>query len=222
MNNVKDLLHKDSLGETEKMLGNKHWSKFNAKEEMLALSRHFVDSEIKRDALKEINDTHFGLTWSEFKKLIRLNGFVEGYSYDIKHDKEIDEAIIYYHPKGLVIWATSYFNKSSVNGGTCYGEIKTGKDISSTDFYKWRSTGGMVSETKDHYVFTTSFDVREGLFTRISELEKCGEFLKKWTDKKRFLWFLDYTEDNTDDYKKITDLKIKKCHPLVKEIIGAR
>jgi hypothetical protein len=64
--------------------------------------------------------------------------------------------------------------------------------------------------------------VREGLFSKLDELESVGKFLSLWTNQNRFLWFLDYNESKIDgyDYKKITYDKIMKCPIELQNIIG--
>lgn len=75
----------------------------------------------------------------------------------------------------------------------------------------------------DDLVFETSHDVREGLFFKLEELESAGKFLPKWTNKDRFLWFVDYVEGHTEgyNYKQIAHDKIMRCPKELQEIVGA-
>ena len=45
---------------------------------------------------------------------------------------------------------------------------------------------------------------------------------KIWTKKNKFLWFVNYVEENKEnfDYKEITKNKILKCPKEMQEIIG--
>jgi hypothetical protein len=223
--NTEKILTHDSLADTEQILGGKHWSQFNDKENMFSLGKFMIDNQIKDEHLKSIGDTHFGMSWNEFKKLIQQHGFINAYSYKLDYkgwsNPTKEEVIIYYHQKkGLIIYAESFNNKTTVNGGKLYGEIKANNTESEKVIWKWLSTGGCIDA--DNMIYDTSHDVREGLFSKLNELESAGTFLNKWTKKDRFLWFVDYVEDDVEgyDYKKITLDKIKKCPKELQDIIG--
>ena len=216
------VLRHDSLYESEKILGNKHWSEFNEFEQAFSFLKFLDDNEKKKNHLQSIGDTYWGMSWDQFKNLIKQHGFVEALSYDFNHDKnEVDEAIIYYHlTKGLIIWATSYWNKKDVNEGTLYGEIQANSEEDCKTIWSWLSTGGCIDS--DKMIYKTSQDVREGLFSRLVELESAGTFLSQWIKKDRFLWFVDYVESKQDgyNYKEITKEKISKCPKELQSIIG--
>jgi len=222
---TESILTRDSLAETEQILGGKHWSQFNDFENALSFVLFARDNEIKEKHLKSLGDTYFGMSWDEFKTLIKERGFVEGYSYEIEYtgwsEPTKEEMCIYYHPiKGLIIWAES-FNGTTINGGTLYGEIQSyeGEENRET-IWKWLSTGGCRDAEKG--IFSTSHDIREGLFSKLDTLESAGKFLNRWTDKKRFLWFVDFNEEDIKDYdyKEITREKIKKCPKELQDITG--
>lgn len=221
MDKTSEILRHDSIAETEKQLG-KHWSEFNDFENLGMLASFIRDNQTKENHLKSVGDTWFNMPWAEFKKKIEDYGFVLGLKYDIKHDKnEIDEVVIYYHKeKGLVLFADSYFNKKDVNGGKLYGEIQANSKEDRDIIWKWMSTGGCIDS--DKLIYETQQDVREGLFHKLSMLESAGKFLPIWTNKNRFLWFVDYVEDDVKgyDYKKITHDKIMRCPKELQEIVG--
>jgi hypothetical protein len=222
------ILTHDSLYESEKAFGNKHWSEFNELERGLSLLKFIDDNQKKKDHLESIGDTHWGIKWNDFLKLIKQYGFVEGLKYDWlapkyndNEDDRIEEAIIYYHPrKGLVLWATSYGNKDHINGGNLYGEIKANSKEDCNTIWKWLSTGGCINSNL--MIYKTQQDVREGLFSKLEVLESAGVFQEKWIDKNRFLWFLDYSEEKKEsyDYKQISKEKIMRCPKDLQEIIG--
>jgi hypothetical protein len=219
------ILTTDPIGDTEKMFGGKHWSEFNDGESLISILNVMKDGNLKEKHLKNINDTYFGMSWQYLKDLLKENGFINGYSYEVKYtcysSTTDEEMIIYYHPeKGLVVWAESYSNKTSVNRGTLYGEIKANNEEDATIIRKWMSTGGFID--RDELIHTTAHDIREGLFSKIDTLETGGTFLTKWTKKDRFLWFVDYIETKVEgyDYEQITKDKIGKCPKELQNIIG--
>ncbi len=219
------ILMYNPIAQSEKIFGDKHWSEFNEIENMFSLYQTINHNETKAAHLKSIGDTYFSMTWDEFKDLIIRKGFVPALEYDINYNKwdepTIEEAILYYYfQKGLIIWATSFNNKTSVNGGNLYGEIQANNKEDEKTIWKWISTGGCIDT--ENNIWKTSHDVREGLFSKLDTLESAGKFLSKWTEKDKFLWFVDYIESDVPgyDYKEITMRKIKKCPKEFQNIIG--
>jgi hypothetical protein len=82
------------------------------------------------------------------------------------------------------------------------------------------STGGYID--KSERIFSTSHDIREGLFSTLDELETAGVFLPHWIEKNKFLWFSDYKKKKTKgfDYKKISKEKLLKCPKELQDIVG--
>lgn len=218
--NIDQVLSHDSIAETEKLVGKKHYSEFNELEQGMMLLNFIEHNRQKENILKSANDTYFNMSWDYFINLIKEHGFVEGLTYDFKHYQEKDRterAIIYYHPsKGLVIWATSYGNITSVNGGTMYGEIKF--DETNTELWKVLSgcSHGHSGEGFRHF----SKDIREGLIHTINKIDNKCEFSQKW-NKRQFLWFCDYTDEKTPgyDHNSITKAKIKQCPKELQDIL---
>jgi hypothetical protein len=217
---TKKVLSIDTISEVEKMLG-KNWQEFTNDENLAMLDLAFLTNTIKTSHLKEIGDTHSQMTWNEFKYLLGQKGFVNAYSYDFEYDGQVNEFIIYYNSsKGWVICATSYSNKTTVNGGNFYAEIEANSKESRKDVFRWMGSGGLIN--KDGLVLHTSHDVRDGLFSKVEELEKYGKYLNKWTDPDRFLWFLDFSETKVPNYnfRNLTKNKIEKCPDDFRQMIG--
>lgn len=219
------ILNRDSIAESEKLLGGKHHSNFDDVDITLTLLKCMSDNTEKENHLKSIGDTYNGIKWGYFKSLLTTKGFVNAYSYDFTYEpleiNTIEEAILYYNPsKGLIIFATSFGNKDRINGGNLYGEIQAFSEEHKETIWKWISTGGCIDQK--NMIYETSHDVREGLFSKIEKLESAGQFLNKWTAKNRFLWFVDFVEEKNPsyDYKKITQDKIQKCCKEFRNIIG--
>lgn len=222
---TENILNNDSISNTEKAFGGKHWSEFSEGETAVSMFNFMSDSKRKKEHLKSLNDTYFGMTWAYFKDLIKSKGFINGYSYNVLYSdygsSSNEEMIIYYHPtKGLVIWAESYSGMTSVNGGTLYGEIQANNEESETIVRQWLSSGGCRDREK--LIYETSHDVREGLFSKLDMLESAGTFLNRWTNKDKFLWFVDYIENKEPgyNYKQITNDKISKCPQALQDIMG--
>lgn len=229
MNNRTDeLLHKDSLAESEKMFGGKHWSEFNEAEQLISMFKAMDDNEKKSKHLQSIGDTYWGLKWNDFISLIEQYGFKKGLRYDFvapkyRDDEEdrIEEAILFYQTeKGLILWATSFGNKDHINSGSVYGMIKY-KNWEDTWEALNHSSNGSNGE-KDKNIRYFSLDIREGLIHKLNGIDNTLKLLSKWSGDLPFLWFLDYTEEKQPnyDYKAITEDKIKKCPEEMQNIIN--
>ena len=240
---MNEKLRVDPISDTEKFF-NKHYSEFNKEENLMMLANAFRINTQKADYLKGLGDTHFGMSWDKFISIIESYGFKVGYKYDFEHDngEYADEAALYYHPeKGLVIWATSYFNKSSVNGGKLYGQLKTNEKIEfetvkneawGTEYKQMKMTDSLKKSFEplnncSHGAFMNietgiefSLDVREGLINKLEAIGNGGlEFVKEWNNKS-FLWFLDFEEEKGNyDREEITNEKISKCPEELQQIL---
>lgn len=219
MDNIKKVLTYDPLEQSEGIFG-KHWSQFTEDEMKMSLGLSLIHNKNKSEILKNNNDTYSSMEWFDFIDLIELNGFICGLKYDIYHDDDIDEAILYYRNDGLILWATSYFNKKSVNGGTLYGEISY-EEFSEEIFSALNgcSHGGVGTFEN---IRSFNKDVREGLFYTINNLSNLVKFNSQWKQRDKFLWFVDYVENKKSnyDYKAITLNKISQLPLEAKEIIG--
>jgi hypothetical protein len=163
------------------------------------------------------NDTYFGMTWKEFKELILSRGFVIELSYNFKGDYETDEAMVCYHPKGWLLFATSF--GESLNSGHIWSEVQANSPESGKEVWMAMGSGTMVRDQE--YVFESEHDVRENLFAKMDELEQHGRFLNPWVSKDKFLWLVDYSEEKDDDqYNLINQRKIDQCSKELRNMIG--
>lgn len=237
-------LNIDPIADVEKIL-NKHHSEFNKEDGLLSLSYAAMVNKSKGEHLKRLRDTYFSMSWNELLNIITNFGFVKGLQYEFDYnaygESNKEEAILYYHPtKGLVLWATSWGNKTSVNGGTLYGQVKSKEDISyETKTNRWGDSWDQIIMTDtlrkgidsldrcSHGAYANiehgiefSYDIREGLINRIEQIGEHLEFLTEWNNKQ-FLWFLDYTEDEVEDYdyRERTLDKLKKSTEELQQIV---
>jgi len=220
---VSRTLNHDPLAEVEKVLG-KHHSEFNNDDSVLSLGYAAMVNKSKAQYLKQLGDTYFSMSWNELLNIITNYGFVKGLQYEFDYnaygESNKEEAILYYHPtKGLVLWATSWGNKTSVNGGTLYGQVKSKEEISyETKTNRWGDSWDQIIMTDtlrkgidsldrcSHGAYANiehgiefSYDIREGLINRIEQIGEHLEFLTEWSNKQ-FLWLLDYKEEKIKDY----------------------
>lgn len=218
-----ELLRFDPIAETEKVSGKQHWSEFSKKDEYTAMALAMFSGGMKRNALKEANDTYFGMTFNEFIALIEDNGFKKAMRYTFKNTKtylgETDEFACYYRNDGLVIVCDSCGD--SLNSGNVYGNYKRRDEIKC-----WIGDGS--SSPIGDGVMGFGKDVREGMFHFIAKVNEVGEILPIWKGSGCFSWMLDRTESGSDGepyevwskrYRNITLDKIDKCPQEMLDIV---
>ena len=164
-----------------------------------------------------MNDTHSSMKWDEFESILAQNGFKIGYEEKFPYENHEEKAVVFYREDGLLIWATSFNNMKSVNGGKLYGEIKLNSvedrhsiPICSNGFYDF-----------DNLKLYFDKDVREALIWFINSMKFHGEFIPEWEDGNKFVWFLNFIEDDKPgyDYKKISMNKMNQFSDGAKKIV---
>lgn len=103
-------------------------------------------------------------------------------------------------------------------GETLYGEIKL-HDVSNRTKIS-NCSNGFFDFDNNKLHFNT--DVREGLIWFINQIKQYGEFLPQWEENNKFLWFLNFGDDeknNSDNYKEISKRKMVKFCDNAKKII---
>jgi hypothetical protein len=219
-----ELLRFDPIAEAERVSGKQHWSEFSKEDEYTAMALAMLSGDMKRNALKEANDTYFSMKFGEFIDLIISNGFKKAIQYKFKNTKtylgETDEFACYYRNDGLVIICDSCGD--SLNGGDIYGNYKR------NDNEKCWIGDGSSSPIGDG-IIGFGKDVREGMFHFISKVNNIGEILPIWKGSGCFNWMLDRTERSSDGepyeswskrYRNTTLDKIKKCPKEFQDIVA--
>lgn len=193
-----EVLNFDVIDNMEK-LANKRVDDFSDDEICGMFGAFMLINKRKEDQLVDSHDTYFSMSWDYFIGLIKENGFKEGLEYEFEDpsydDKHTEKAILYYREDGLVIWATSYGNKTSVNGGTLYGELQVDKKTFNRSVLM-NCSNGYFDDNKVSF----TIDVREALFHILNRIESAASFIPVWEERNKFLWFLDFTEDDIPDY----------------------
>lgn len=194
--------------------GSTDWSKFTDSEFKRAFTMVKTVSEIKKNTLKQAGDTYASMKWDEFKSLIENHGFKCALRYDFLLNS-MEEAVIYYDENGFIIWATSCFGKSSLNGGNLYGQIKEGYSFKNAYIPK-NCNYSRFARGKWQF----DIDVREGLLYTLNNILQNAKPLKIWEDDS-FLWFADYAESKKEgfNYAEVTKAKINSS-PDLKRILG--
>lgn len=167
-------------------------------------------------------ETH--ITWQKFIEIAKSYGFKCGFCQKFtvtgwlnKKGIEEEEIIFFHEEKGLILYAESLGGKS-VNSAKVYGEVKINEKLEENQYYALY--GCSAYGRNRNGTMSIEVDVRQGFLSHLEAISKAFKFSTKWT-KVPFLWFLNYMENEKDDfnYKKITEQKIKACTPEVRKII---
>lgn len=221
---TKAILEFDPIATAEEIVGKRHeqWDS-NGDEAQLALGLCFMANREKAAHLASLGDTHFGISWEDFKAIATAYGFKPGFCQKFAGtgwgDKGVEEEeIIFFHEeKGMILHAESY-NGKDVNSAKVYCEVKTDE---TREKEQWAALNGCSFGGNGNGTVEVNVDVREGFLFHLNALSEVFEFSKTWT-KVPFLWFLNYmdTKDANYNYDNINNAKIKKAAPEVQKIIG--
>lgn len=230
MDKIDELLRYDPIAEAEKITGKSHWSNFSEDDNMLALLMNMQHANRKEDVLKNSKDTYFSMSWDYLINVLAGNGFKLGTEWNFIDDQweriNNEKAVIYYREDGVVVYAESYNNGTSVNGGNCYYELEMKENTDKNEFYCLIHTGCWYGENK----IENELDIREGLIHELKKAELHGNFIKKWKNRKH-LWILDYMESKNKishndkyevwnkQYEEITKEHISHCPKELQDIV---
>lgn len=222
---IDDLLKEDPIAITEKATGKGHWSNFDESDMAAALFVGMLSAERKQNALKSTKDTYCGMSWNYLMELLKENGFKVGTEWifiDDQYEREEpkhEKAGIYYRTDGVVLFAESWGNGKSVNGGNCFYELKRKPSADKKDFRMLVRTG---SSYDDGNKLENQIDIREGLIHNLNKAMQYGNFLSKW-ESRNSIWILDYMESErkidhdsiyevwNKQYREVTESHLSQC-----------
>ncbi len=194
----------DSLGTAERVTG-KPYAEDKATS-ALGYAIHLQNSMMKHSILSELGDTYWGISWQAFLEIIDDLGFdiIEDrqFTYDtgdgrVRYPVNLIAAHV---GKKLLLHATSWIDVDedgaeveTVNDGTIYGAAYLEDSPDRPAAWKMFAgcSGGPLREDN---VWPFSFDVREGLVTRLMRIEEQAT-LVDWNDPDRILCLFDYSEN---------------------------
>ena len=188
----------------------------------LGMVNHFVLNERKRALLSELGDTHFHIPWTDFTQLLRNYGFefVVERQFDY-HDAHPTFLIAAHPQKKLLLCVTSFLwdmdSKETINSGIVYGTVRVPNEAEWDVLYG--CSHGRYGDSQNF-----SYDVREGLFLKLRDIESAlGPFLD-WKDPNRFLWMRDYVQekDKSRDWCRDRDDFLQAAPAWVRDFIIGR
>ncbi|MFH1589034.1 MAG: hypothetical protein ABIB43_00510 [archaeon] len=220
----------DTLLSAEILTGNYDYHNFNKKENGLALALQIMNVDRKETEALLSGDTYMSMPWVYFDALVEQNGFKEVLAYNFKTEQGNETYKCWIRKDlGLLLTGESFtlINKS-INSTNLYFEMNLPDDFNFYDLSIAMKSSSSSPRVKGEYqpTFLLDFDGREGLVKYIKELESLPSEVKlnspwKFLDK-RFLWLLDYSEENKKvyDHTKISYDKIKSMTVEAQEMLG--
>lgn len=212
---VSDVLQRDSLAETEEILGKRH-DDFTEDERMGALFKFMLDNEIKKEVLKNANDTYSRMSWKDFIKLIENDGFKLQQQWKYQGFSRENTAVVY-ERDGFLLIATSYDDR--INGGHIYAEIEVreGQNLFNINHL----SGGYHNSAKNRA--HVSYDIREGLMNFINQVNTVGVVLPIYESKETRPWFATFEDEQKlsgqyDEYDKLRVKRISESSERVKAL----
>lgn len=230
MDKIDKILRYDPIAEAEKITGKGHWSNFSEDDNMLALLMNIQHANRKEDILKSSKDTYFSMSWDYLIDILQKNEFELGTEWSFVDDQwgkiNNEKAAIYYREDGVVVYAESYNNGTSVNSGKCYYELELKEDVNKNEVFCLIHTGCWYDENK----IENELDIREGLIHELNKAARYGNFIRKW-ENRNHLWILDYMESKNKishndkyevwnkQYQEITKEHISNCPKELQDIV---
>ncbi len=218
---ARDVKEFDAMKEAEEITGKNYK---DPETTALGFYLQSKQSETERVLMSELMDTHFGISWDEFLDIIKDYGFEVIEIRSFKHKRKADNEepkfpkslIAAHREKKLILFATSYIggDKETINGGKVYGTVKRSKNCSLNKSFGLLSSFSIRGE-KIYF----SYEIRSGLISSLECISQVGEFVN-WNDPEIFLWFLNYSEDDTADWEQKRDEFFDRAPDYVQKFVG--
>jgi hypothetical protein len=147
-------------------------------------------AEMKKKVLKEHDDTHFSLSFSEVMGVVTRLGFKEVHREIISGT---DPYIIMWR-NGILLTCESYDDGRTTNTINIYFNYQGPRDG------MFRCSNSFIRKGDNgQSIWGGHCDVREGLRYVIEKMESSGCILETWIEQP-FLWLLTYMDTKNDNY----------------------
>lgn len=202
--NIDDILKFDCLKKAEEMVGK------GEEANLLGIIFHTINSNIKIDLLKSLNDSYYGISFNDFLNLVNDNksifNFEVAYQNNFIHENNTEKEIIFCCvEKAIFMYVNSY--KEHLNNCHLYMQIKDSKDTEKI------LDGSFKYEDDD---ILLSFDGREALFYSLIKYDMVCKYCVP-LEHNMFLCFQNYNEKQTKE--DVTYNKINKMNEKYRKLI---
>lgn len=181
MSAMDDLLRFDPLDAAQKITGESY--KTHDETMRLGLGLAMVHNERKAETLRQARDSHYGMTFADFRALLSELGFEEVLVETFQGRECPETFVIAWCPEGILAVCESYSGVRLNTANVLY-------NYRHPDGYP----GGLTSSghMRDD-LWIGDHDAREGVRHNLAALRAAGEFVTPWQERP-WLWLLTYTD----------------------------
>lgn len=173
---IGELLKFDGLAEAERITGKSY--KEDELTKGIGLAAVMANNMRTTEALKQTNDTHFGMTAVEFIAMLGEIGFQEVYRQPFTSSGGDQMFYMFWHADGILLKWDTY--GPVINSGNFYYAWKPKPEVFEQSFWDFTSSGGF----REDHVWVGNHDCREGMRYNIQRLRDNGEFLNPWPESQ--------------------------------------
>lgn len=197
---IQNTLNFDPIGEAEKMLGEEmNQDNFGVGLSFIHDKRNMIER-----LMEQTGDVHWNCSYDKYCSIAEGAGFNKVYEEIFQgYDGKQELLRFYWHQDGFLLTLESFTwadDNRTVNRATLYYNLrveKAGRD----EF--WRncvSSGSVVYEDEQAYIWAGDHDVRDGLKHAMGMIREHSVPMPKW-HKSPYVWLLNYTESKSTEGK---------------------
>lgn len=176
---LKDLLARDALAEAERATGLSY--KEDPFTQALGMAGHMDLSGRKRQAMKAVGDSHYGMGYVAFLSLATLEGFMEVHQHEFKNrDGRPEIYTVLWHPVGILLTAESFNGWSEGRPPTVNTAEITFNAKMPVGTWLDRCSTFSIRYDEKHLWTHAHRDVREGFRLALADLRSKVEFITPW------------------------------------------
>lgn len=194
---IQSALNFDPIGEAEKMLGEEmNQGNFGVGLSFIHDKRNMVER-----LMEQTGDVHWNCSYDKYCSIVKDMGFEQVYEEHFQGSDKQETQRFYWHRDGFLLTVESFTwsdDQSTVNRANLYYNLRVEK-IKRDDF--WRncvSSGSVVYEDANIYIWAGDHDVRDGLKHVMSMIREYSVPMSKW-HKSPYVWLLNYTESRSTE-----------------------
>lgn len=207
MSEIDDLLNFDPLMAAEEVTGKSY--KEDKDTMHLGFAMHIDKAAAVRTEMSLRDDTFQSSLFSDASRIYRSLGFESIYAVTFKSKWEhgIDEFVVFWRD-GILATLESFEDR--VNRASIYYNWAANPDV---EAWQYVSSGHFLGNT-----IIGHHDVRVGLRHTLGRMEDAGTFLNPWIERP-FLWLVNYSVEDSSDYREVNDFVISQFPDHVREAI---
>lgn len=209
MSELDDLLRFDPLDAAEKITGESY--KTDRETLSLGFGMAMLHNERKAEALRQTRDSHYGMTFAEFRTLLAELGFEEVLVETFAGRDCPETFVIAWSPEGVLAVCESYAGERLNSAKVLYNY----RHPNGYPGFGLTSSGSMCGD-----LWVGDHDAREGVRHNLGRMREAGEFVTPWRERP-WLWLLTYMDTKGEyDHEAITAARVARLPEHVRQAIS--